>query len=222
MRLQTFVKNNGGYTKKEVMSLYEKGLILVNGKVCNLSYNIKEDDVITINNEIIKDIGFVYYLYNKPKGVVCTNDRSVPHNILDEVKVDERVYAVGRLDKDTHGLIIITNDNKLTHYVLESNDVTKEYIVKVKNKISDDFLRKMEERITIHGKLTDGAKTKKIDDYSFYITLSSGRYHEIRTLVKNASGILLDLKRIRIGKVCLDSFKLEEGKLIKVRKEDII
>ena len=222
MRLQTFVKNNGGYTKREVMSLYENNLILVNGKVTNLSYNIKEDDVITINNEIIKDIGFVYYLYNKPKGIICTNDRSVEGNLLDEVKIKERVYAIGRLDKDTHGLIIITNDNKLTHYILESSEVTKEYKVKVRDRISDEFLRKMEERIMIHGKLTNGAVTRKIDDYSFYITLSSGRYHEIRKLVKNASGVLLDLERIRIGKVCLDSLGLEEGKLIKVRKEDII
>ena len=216
MRLQTYVKNNGRFTKSEVMTLQKDKKILVNDKVCNLSYNLKDSDVVTINGTILEKETFSYYLYNKPKGVICTNDKKVENSIVNYTKIDKRVYPVGRLDKDTHGLIILTNDNKLTHYVLESKEIDKEYIVVIDNDVTNDFLKKMEEPILIHGKPTIPAKVRKISNNSVSVILQDGRYHEVRALVKNAGARLVDLKRIRIGKISLDFYDLAPGDYIEV------
>ena len=216
MRLQTYIKNNGGYTKSEVMNLQKEGRILVNGLANNLSYNLKDNDIVTIDGKVILKVELSYYLYNKPIGVVCTNDKRVSNNIITSLNIDKRIYPVGRLDKDTHGLIILTNDNKLTHYVLENKEIEKEYVVVIDDAITDDFLKKMEEPIMIHGKMTIPAKVRKISDNSVSVILKDGRYHEVRALVKNSGRRLVDLKRIRIGKISLDLYDLTPGNYIEV------
>ena len=211
MRIYNFVKNSLSITKSEVMALDKEGKILVNGKKENLSRNIRAGEVVTVDGKIVEEISFSYFIYNKPKGVICTNNKNVQNNILNNIDIEKRVYPVGRLDKDTHGLLILTNDNKLTHYVLESKKIEKEYLCIVKNKIDDEFLNSLTDSIIIHGKPTIPAKVKKKDDYSFYITLMDGRYHEIRKLVIHGGNTLLDLERIRIGNIILDD-NLEIGK----------
>lgn len=219
MRIYNYVKNNLNLTKSEVIALDKEGLILVNDKKENLSRNIRDGEIITVNGKIVEPISFSYYLYNKPKGVICTNNKNVKGNILDNIDIGKRIYPIGRLDKDTHGLLILTNDNKLTHYVLESKKNEKEYLCIVKNKIDDNFLNSLTDSIIIHGKQTIPAKVKKKDDYSFYITLMDGRYHEIRRLVIHGGNILLDLERIRIGNIILKDLKLGEIKEIPNLKE---
>ena len=216
MRIYSYVKNNLNITKSEVMALDKEGRILVNGMKMNLSRNIRPGEVVTVDGVVIKDMEFSYYLYNKPKGVICTNNRSVSGNIIDKLDIDKRVYTVGRLDKDTHGLIILTNDNRFTHYVLESKRIEKEYIVEVKETIDDDIITRLAESIMINGKPTIPAVVKKIDSNHLSIILIDGRYHEVRELVKHARCHLVDLKRIRIGKILLDDYNLEEGKYIEV------
>ena len=212
MRIYNYVKNNLNLTKSEVMALDKEGLILVNGKKENLSRNIRDKEIITVNGKVVEPINFSYYLYNKPKGVICTNNKNVKNNILDNIDIKKRVYPIGRLDKDTHGLLILTNDNELTHYVLESKKIEKEYLCKVKNKITNEFINSLKDSILIHGKATiPPVGIKVIDDYSFYITLIDGKYHEIRKLVIHGGNILLDLERIRIGKIILDNEKLKAG-----------
>ena len=216
MRLQTYIKNNGGYTKSEVMNLQNEGRILVNGVINNLSYNLKDNDVVTIDGEVITKVELSYYLYNKPIGVVCTNDKNVTNNIISTLNIGKRIYPVGRLDKDTHGLIILTKDNKLTHYVLENKEIEKEYIVVISGIITTEFINKMKEPIMIHGKLTIPAKVRKISDHALSVTLVDGRYHEVRSLVKNGGERLVDLKRVRIGKISLDDYNLSPGDYIEV------
>ena len=216
MRLQTYVKNNGGYTKSEVMALQNDNKILVNDKKHNLSYNLKDCDVVTVDNIILEKQEFSYYIYNKPVGVICTNDKNVSNNIISKLDIDKRIYPVGRLDKDTHGLLILTNDNKLTHYILESKKINKEYIVVIKNKVNQSFIDKMQEPIVINGKLTTPAVVNKVGDYAISITLNEGRYHQIRKLVINSGERLVDLKRVRIGNISLDDYHLSEGEILEV------
>ena len=157
-----------------------------------------------------------FKLYDKPIGVVCTNDKNVTNNIISTLNIGKRIYPVGRLDKDTHGLIILTNDNKLTHYVLENKEIEKEYIVVISGIITTEFINKMKEPIMIHGKLTIPAKVRKISDHALSVTLVDGRYHEVRSLVKNGGERLVDLKRVRIGKISLDDYNLSPGDYIEV------
>ncbi len=205
------------------MALDREMRILVNGRKENLSRNIRPGEIVTVDGIEVKNQEFHYYVYNKPKGVICTNNRNVRGNIIDALGLDMRIYSVGRLDKDTHGLLFLTNDNKFTHYILESKDVEKEYIGIVKNQIDERFIKALEESIMINGKMTIPARAKKVDDYTFSIILRDGRYHEIRKLVINGDNFLLDLKRIRIGKYVLneDIIKNGEVKEIKNLKEMI-
>ena len=223
MRLYSFLKNNLNITKSEVMKLNTEGRILVSGKVQNLSRNIREGEIVTVDGVEIKNQEFVYYLYNKPKGVICTNNKDVKGNIINELKIDKRIYAVGRLDKDTRGLIILTNDNKLTHFVLESKMIEKEYIATVNEDLDSDMLKRMSETIEIDGKMTCQAKVKMIDKNTVSITILEGRYHQVRKLIMHAGCHLIDLQRIRIGNVSLDEEKIKEGSYQEVKNlNDII
>lgn len=217
MRIYSYIKNNLNLTKSEVMALDKEERILVNGKKENLSRNIRPGEIVTVDGVEVKNNDFRYYVYNKPKGVICTNNRNVKGNIIDALGLDLRIYSVGRLDKDTYGLLFLTNDNKFTHYILESKDVEKEYIGVVKNKIDERFIRALEESIMINGKMTIPAVAKKIDDYTFSVILRDGRYHEVRKLVINGDNILLDLKRIRIGKYILDEERIQNGDIEEIK-----
>ena len=211
MRIYSYLKNNLNLTKSEVMRLDSEGRILVNGKKENLSRNIRSGEVVTCDGIEVKNIEFSYYVYNKPKGVICTNNKNIKDNIASKLDIDKKVYPVGRLDKDTRGLIFLTNDNKFTHYVLESKEVDKEYLVTVEEEITDSILESLQDVITIGGKKTTRATVKKESSSIVSITLFEGRYHQVRELVKHSGAHLVDLKRIRIGKYILDN-DLEEGK----------
>ena len=216
MRIYSYVKNNLNITKSEVMALHKEGRILVNGKQENLSRNIRSGEIVTVDGVEIKNNDFSYYVYNKPKGVICTNNKNVSGNIISTLNIDKRIYAVGRLDKDTRGLIFLTNDNKFTHYVLESKQIEKEYILTIKEVVSDEILKKMEEEVIINGKKTMSATAKKVDDHVISVTLKEGRYHQVRKLALHASCHLVDLERIRIGKISLNDYDLSLGDYIEV------
>ena len=210
MRLQSFVKNYGNYTRSEVIKLQNDKRILVNNKYKLLSYNLLDNDIVTIDNKVIKKIPYSYYLFNKPVGIICTNDINKANNIKSYLNIEERVYPVGRLDKDSHGLIILTNDNNFCNFIL-SNKIEKEYIVKVKYKITDEFINKMENGISIRNKITKKCKIIKIDDYTFNIILNEGMYRQIRRMVISCNNTVIDLERIRIGNI-----KVNNKELLKV------
>ena len=209
MRLYLFVKNNANLTRSEVTSLQNDGRILVNGKIVSLTTDIIDSDIVTIDNNIIRKKPFVYYLYNKPIGIICTNNKKVAGSILNHIDIEERVYPIGRLDKESRGLLILTNDSNLCHQVL-SNHFEKEYIVKVKDKITNDFITAMPLSVLLRGKATLPCKVSQVDDYHFKIILVEGKYHQIRRMVVLHGNKVVDLKRIRIGNIWLND--LEEGK----------
>ena len=148
MRLMSYVKSYGGYTKSELNDLQLKNRILVNGMKKNLTYIIKENDIITIDGKIIDVIPNEYYLYNKPIGIVCTNDLNVKGNIITHLNLKNRVFSVGRLDKDSHGLLILTNDGNLSNQLINGNNhIEKEYLVTVKDKITLEFINNMRKEL---------------------------------------------------------------------------
>lgn len=215
MRLQSYVKNYGNFTKSEVIKLQNQNRILVNNEFNLLSYNLKEEDVVTIDNKVLERIPYVYYLFNKPKGIICTNDIKKDNNIKSYLNIKERVYSIGRLDKDSHGLLILTNDNNFCHYVLENME--KEYVVRVKNIITNEFLDGIENGVLIRGKMTKKCVIKKINDYTFSIILKEGMYHQIRKMVIANHNTVVDLERIRIGNITLDACKGELTKIDNIK-----
>ena len=224
MRLYTYLKNNGNLTKSEVIKLDNENLIKVNGEKKNLSYIIRPGDLVYIGKNKIDSVPFVYYLYNKPVGVICTNDKSVNNNIYERIGINTRIYAIGRLDKDSHGLIILTNDGMFTNSVIgKGNHLEKEYIVKVEKEINQDFINNIMKPVLIKNRLTLENKAYLIDDHTFGIILKEGMYHQIRKIVLLNNNKVIDLKRIRIGNVNISLLEKENKELIKIDNlKDII
>ena len=217
LRLQTYIKNNANKTKSEVIDLYHQGRILVNGEIVPLPTFIKDSDIVTLDGIKIEMKHFVYYLYNKPVGIECTNDLNKKNNIRNHLSIGQRVYTVGRLDKDSRGLIILTNDNMFCNSIINhDNHVEKEYVVTVKKEISEEFINNIGKSIVLRGKETKECVAKKINDYQFSIILKEGKYRQIRKMVIYNHNRVVDLYRIRIGNLSIDKYNLKEDEIIKI------
>lgn len=210
MRLYSYIKNNLGLTKSEVFKYQEDLRITVNGKVTNLSHIIKENEIVYVDNIELKPMEYEYYLYNKPIGYICTNDLNNDKSLFNHLSFNKKLHTIGRLDKNSHGLIIITNDGSLTNYILsKENSIEKEYIVKVYNPINSVFLDKLSSIQTIKNKPIIKPIIKVIDDYTVSITIFEGIYHEVRELIKLSGNKVIDLLRVRIGNIKLDDLEVD-------------
>lgn len=208
MRLYQFLKDEFNLTKTEC----EEFNITHNVKVNTfgpkwLSYIIKENDIITVDDVDYVPITKkrVYLLYNKIEGIVCTNDRKVIGNIRDHLNYPIRIYPCGRLDKESVGLLLLTNDGTIINQILDSKcHVEKEYHVTVDKELDSSFKSKMEEGIPILGKVTKPCKVKIKSKNSFDITLVEGMNRQIRRMCKYLGYKVTYLCRFRLGNIYLD------------------
>ncbi len=243
MRLYLYLKNELNLTKSEVKNYFlthdvyvgdVKASLLTKIDSTSKIYSVAKDDICdnddnTLDNLRIdkityfsgpSDEDFIYLAYNKPRGVECTNDKNNPNSILNYINIDKRIYTVGRLDKDSHGLIILTNDNSFPNLVLnKENHVAKKYICVTKEEIDLPFVTKLSEPTLINGKYTKKCITELIDNHTFLIILEEGMNRQIRRMALNLGKRVIDLKRISFGKCQLD---LEENEYKFIKKEDII
>lgn len=214
MRLYQFLKDQYKLTKCEVEDFNISHHVRVNGIEGKwLSYILKPDDVIEVDGKVVKVISNkkIYLLLNKPCGIVCTNDKSVPNNIREFVNYEERIFSIGRLDKDSCGLIILTNDGSLFNTILdENNHIEKEYLVRLERPYDENFLESMSKGVPCLSKITKPCTLYKVDDTTFRIILKEGMNRQIRRMAKYFGYQVVYLRRIRIGDVMDDT--LEEGK----------
>ena len=219
IHLAKYIKTYGNYTKSTIKELIEKKKVKVNDSYQPLSYIIKDNDKVYVDDLLLEKVPYVYYLYHKPVGIICTNNINVKGNIISHLNFSNRIFCVGRLDKNTSGLIILTNDGIFANNINNPNKhIEKEYIVTLKEKITNDFLIKIQESIIIRGKETKPINYILIDDYNLKIIICEGKYHQIRKLVSNAKNKVVALKRIRIGNILLDD--LEEDKIKEINIKD--
>ena len=198
MRLLNFVKIYYGITKEKLMILYKENRILVNDKLEKLTYKLNDNDIVKIDGKTITKFPFSYYLYNKPKGILSMiSDKK--ESYINQINVKNKLMVAGRLDKDSHGLMILTNDPDFINKI-SGNDSTiqKEYIVTLYNPITDEFINKMNEDIIIRNRLLKKVNIHVIDEYRFKIILSEGIYHQIRKMVIYSSNRVKDLKENEI------------------------
>lgn len=208
MRLYQYLKHNTFYTKSEINLLFKENKIMINNEVFPLTWMVKPGDVVTVNNIVIEEVPHVYYLYNKPRGIRCdiTNEAK---SYINHLSLPYKVVPAGRLDVDSMGLVLLTNDGALIKKCKDSFE--KVYLVKLKNPLTSSFIKELSKPITIKGKLTNEMKVDIIDDYQIKLTLSDGKYHQIRRAVINAGNRVEELKRIAIGPFNLDD--LAEGNI---------
>lgn len=230
MRLNKRLVELGICSRRNADKLIEEGRVLVNGRVAVLGEQIIESDDIEIDGEIVaKDDEKILVAYNKPRGVICTESSVEKEDkISDRIKefgFGKRLFTIGRLDKDSTGLILITNDGDLAKEITNTHkNYEKEYEVRVNKPITAEFIRKMQQGVVLTeiNKKTKPCKIHRFgkEVYRFSITITQGLNRQVRRMCKELGYHVVDLKRTRIMKLKLGNLKAGEFKTIK--KEDLI
>lgn len=211
MRIDKYLANMGVGTRKEVKEYISKGLILLNGKVVKKptqTVNENQDKIEYQNQEIIYK-PYIYLMLNKPQGVVsATKDYTeTVIDLLDEKYQNKNIFPVGRLDKDTEGLLLLTNDGKLAHELLSpKKNVNKKYFAKLKNKLKRDDIQVFENGVYLEKEnyLTKQAKLEIISEYEAFVTIQEGKYHQVKRMFHAIDNEVIFLKRISMGNLLLD------------------
>ncbi len=206
-RLNKYLSEVGYCSRREADRLIEEGRITVNGNVPEMGLKVTPDDDIRVDGKKIKDSNEkpVYLAFNKPVGIECTTNTSVKHNIVDFINYPKRIFPVGRLDKSSEGLIIMTNDGDIVNKILrQKNNHEKEYIVTVDKPITDYFIEKMSDGVPILDTITKKCRVEQISKYIFRIFLTQGLNRQIRRMTEYLGYEVVALKRIRIINISLD------------------
>lgn len=220
MRINKLLSNYGYCSRKETNRLIEENRITVNGVLCIPGQWVEETDNILIDNNPIYMKEKIYIALNKPVGITCTSAKEVEGNIINFMNYKEYIFPVGRLDKASQGLILMTNDGMLSNKILEAvNEHEKEYIVTVNKPFDDLFLRNMSNGVQICGIKTKPCKTDKISEDTFKIILTQGINKQIRRMCRAFGYTVTRLERIRIVNIKIDSIDI--GKWRKLTPEEI-
>lgn len=220
MRINKLLSNYGYCSRKEVSRLIEDKRIMVNGELCEQGQWVEESDDILLDGEKVQQKERVYIALNKPKGIVCTSSREIKDNIIDFLNYEKYVFPVGRLDKDSEGLILMTNDGDLANKILSSENYhEKEYIVTLDKDFDDEFIYKMSNGVNILGTVTRPCNLERVDNNTFKIILTQGLNRQIRRMCKTLGYNVIKLERIRIVNIISDG--IEPGKWRELTKEEI-
>ncbi|MFD1614767.1 pseudouridine synthase [Gelatiniphilus marinus] len=209
-RINKFLSEAGYCSRREADKLIEAGRVTINGQVPEKGTKIAPNDVVHVDGKAIKNNqkNFVYLAFNKPVGIVCTTDTRVEKdNIIDFINYPKRIFPIGRLDKPSEGLILLTDDGDIVNKILRaSNNHDKEYIVTVDKPISQTFINRMSGGIYLEdlGKTTNKCVVKKINSHTFSIILTQGLNRQIRRMCEYLTYQVQTLKRIRIMNIKLD------------------
>lgn len=222
MRLNKYLSSVGYCSRREADRLIENREIEVNGVVAELGTQVEEGDSVSHRGKPVKGADApVILLFNKPKGIVCTAERREKKNIIDYINYPVRVYNVGRLDKASRGLILLTNQGDLVNALNKaSNYHEKEYVVRVDHVVTDEFVQHMSEGVYLPelDVTTRPCKVWKSRYNEFHIILTQGLNRQIRRMCQEEGYYVHDLRRIRIMNLTIDG--LEEGKYRKITAEE--
>ncbi|MCD5385265.1 rRNA pseudouridine synthase [Candidatus Gracilibacteria bacterium] len=215
IRIQKYLSQSGVCSRRKAEEYIERGLVKVNGQIAKIGESIiaGKDEVVLLNKAIEEQKKFVYYKLNKPRGIETTCAQHNKKNIVDIMDIKERVFPIGRLDKDTTGLILMTNDGRLANFLMHPKyEHSKEYIVETFGSIDDKQLDSMRKGLYILGKITNKASISRISSGRFSIILTEGRNRQIRRMVEKVGSRVKKLKRIRIENILLGKMKIGEYK----------
>ena len=211
-RLNKAISDSGFCSRRQADKHIEQGLVTVNDEIATLGDRAMPNDIIKVNNEpITKNDELVYIALNKPVGITCTTDRRIEGNVVDFIKHKERIFHIGRLDKPSEGLLLMTNDGDIVNKILRAgNKHEKEYIVKVDRRITDEFLKRMSTGVPILDTVTKKCVVEKVGRYVFKIILIQGLNRQIRRMCEHLGYEVVSLKRLRIMNIHLDNLEIGE------------
>lgn len=225
MRLDKFLAHAGIGTRKEVKELIRKKRVSVNG-VIQKKDDVKIDelkDEVCLDGEVIRYQQFVYYMLNKPQGVVSATVDSQYKTVLEcfDCYLPDDVFPVGRLDIDTEGLLLISNDGQLAHRLLSLKyHVDKTYYVKCENKITDDMVKGLSQTIELKDEVYQPGVVEVISEDELYLTIQEGKFHQVKRMLHHVGNEVIFLKRVSFGPLTLDE-SLLPGEYRELSEEEI-
>lgn len=221
IRLNKYLSDSGICSRREADRLIESGKVMVNDKPALMGQKVTKADKIYVDGKKVDfEENLILIAFNKPEGIECTTNKSNPDNVIDFISYPKKIFYIGRLDKDSFGLLLLTNDGDLANKIAKSvNNHEKEYIVKTNKKINGDFIEKMSNGVTILDTVTKKCKVEKIDDFTFRIILTQGLNRQIRRMCKALGYKVVSLERIRIMNIRLGN--LAKGTYRNVTREEI-
>ena len=207
-RLNKYLSEVGYCSRRAADKLIDAGRVTINGKVPEMGTKVSPEDIVKVDGKLIskRKQDHVYLAFNKPLGIVCTTDTRVEKdNIIDYINYPKRIFPIGRLDKPSEGLILLTDDGDIVNKILRaSNNHEKEYIVTVDKLISQTFVERMSNGIPILGTVTKKCKVEKLNKFQFKIILTQGLNRQIRRMCEYLNYDVTALQRIRIMNIKLD------------------
>lgn len=206
VRLNKYISESGYCSRREADKLIEAQRVTLNGKIAEMGTRVSDKDIIKIDGEpILRKEKPIYLAFNKPVGIETTTNLDTPNNIIDYIKYPKRIFPIGRLDKQSEGLIFLTNDGDIVNKILRArNNHEKEYVVTVDKPITERFIQKMGNGVPILDTVTKKCKVESLSKYVFKITLTQGLNRQIRRMCEYLGYEVTALKRIRIINISLD------------------
>ena len=216
MRLNKFISDTGHCSRREADRLIASRKVMRNGLVARIGEEYADGDEVLIEGQRIRartvasgTRKHVYIALNKPVGITCTTESAVKGNIIDFIDHQQRIFPIGRLDKDSEGLILLTSNGDIVNELLRSeNHHEKEYLVGVNKAVTDEFLRGMARGVLVHGQMTKPCRTQRIARFGFRIVLTQGLNRQIRLMADAFGYRVKQLRRVRIVNVKLGALKL--------------
>ena len=227
MRINKFLAESGVASRRASDRLIEDGVVKINGKIASLGDEVDPaSDTVSVNNKIVNTVKkYDYYIMNKPKGYVCTvKDDKGRKTVMDLLPLSaKRLFPVGRLDYDTEGLLILTNDGDLTFRLTHpKNEIPKTYLVKTEKPVSDEDLVKLRSGVVIDGVKTQKCNVRLIETLKtgskLHITITEGRNRQVRKMFEAVGNFVDFLKRIKIGDLTLTGLNRGEVRQLNMRE----
>ncbi len=216
MRLNKHIAETGFCSRREADRLIAEKRVVLNGKPGGIGSQVEEGDEVLIDGQPLRERRdaspgrrHVYIALYKPVGITCTTEHDVKGNIVDFVDHRERIFPIGRLDKDSEGLILLTSNGDIVNEILRSENAhEKEYLVGVNKAVTQEFLSGMARGVRVHGELTKPCKTARIAKFGFRIVLTQGLNRQIRLMAEAFGYRVKQLRRIRIVNIKLGALKV--------------
>lgn len=212
-KLNKFISDSGYCSRREADTYISQGRVMVNGVEAQLGSSVEEGDLVEVDGERVGRAPKrrIYIAFNKPVGVTSTTDKDDKTNIVDYIRHKERIFNVGRLDKDSEGLIILTNDGDIVNKILRAgNNNPKEYVVTVDTPITSDFVGQMSKGVRILGTVTKPCKVVKKSEKTFIIHLTQGLNRQIRRMCQVLGYKVTSLKRLKVMNISLGNLGVGE------------
>lgn len=220
VRLNKFISDSGICSRREADKLIELGKVTINGAKADVGSKVLKGDKVKVNGQLIsKDEELIYIALNKPVGITCTTEHKVKGNIVDFIGHEKRIFPIGRLDKDSQGLILLTNDGDIVNKILRAkNNHEKEYVVTVDRPITDSFIKGMASGVPILDTITNECFIKKESKFVFRIILTQGLNRQIRRMCEHFGYNVKKLERLRIMNIELKNLPIGKWRYLTVNE----